>query len=163
MEGLDKLTKAELIAKLEEHSSTEVAAALSQRDMAIAERDKATAESYGILERVTDLEAKLGGAVSAEDKEELERQVQDLSERLAANELTKGDDRPVVKVGDEQFLIVPRAVLIDGQKVPARELARLPEVLAQLVKDGSYVLKNVKLIAAEKAQEAEKAAAAKTA
>lgn len=126
------MKKDELIAKIEELSNTEVATVIAERDQLAA--------------RVAELEAQPAGT-SAEDAAELQRQVQDLSERLAANELTKGDPRPTVKVKNEMMLIIPPFVNIDGERMPAKELARRQDLLERLVKDGSAVLKSVKLIA----------------
>jgi hypothetical protein len=144
MEGLDKMNKAELIAKLEEMASTEVGEAIAARDKAYAMQAEASA-------KVTTLEAQLANGISADDKAELERQVQDLSERLAANEATKGDDRPVVKANGEQVLIVPRQLLVDGEVLTAEQLANRQDILDRLHKEKSGALKSISSILASKA------------
>ena len=156
MEGLDKLTKAELITKLEELANTDAAVAIADRDKAITERDAAYAAQGDLATKLTDLEVKLGNAISEEDKAELDRQLQDLTDRLAANELTKGDPRPVVKVNNEQHLIVAPKVLIDGQVLTAQQLVNRPDLLQRLYDSKSHVLKSVKAIEAEKAAAAAK-------
>lgn len=137
MEDLNKLNKAELIAKLEEMANTDVSTALRQRDEAYAKQSE-------LATKVTDLEVKLAAGVSNEDAAELQRQLDDLTERLAATEATKGDPRPVVKVGGQQMLIIAPLVNIGGTVYTAEQLAGQPDLLAQLHKDGSHVLKPVK-------------------
>lgn len=138
------MNKAELIAKLEEMASTEVGEAIAARDKAYAMQAEASA-------KVTTLEAQLANGISADDKAELERQVQDLSERLAANEATKGDDRPVVKANGEQVLIVPRQLLVDGEVLTAEQLANRQDILDRLHKEKSGALKSISSILASKA------------
>ena len=156
MEGLDKLTKAELIAKLEELANTDAAVAIAERDAAYAAQADAAA-------KVTDLEQKLAATMSAEDKAEMERQLQDLTDRLAANELTKGDPRPVANVNGEQMLIVARKVRMDGEDLTAEQLQKRPDLLKRLYESKSHALRSVASIKAEQAAKAEKAAALKKA
>jgi hypothetical protein len=144
MEDYSKLNKDALIKKLEELEASDVATAIQQRDAALAAHAEAT-------NKVTNLEAKLAASLSAEDKAEMDRQLQDLSDRLAANEATKGDPRPVVKVGEELLIIVPKQVNIDGVVVTNEQLAKRPDLLKRMRDGKSHALRNVKDIQAEKA------------
>lgn len=144
MEDLNKLTKAELITLVEELQATEVGDAIKQRDEAYAKQGE-------LATKVTDLEHQLANATPDEDVAELERQLQDLTDRLAATEATKGDPRPVVKVAGEQHLIMVPKVRIDGEELTAEQLATRADLLTRLHKDGSAVLRSVKSIQAAKA------------
>lgn len=125
-----KLKKDELVDMVIELSTSEVGAAIAQRDEALA--------------KVDELAAKLAEQSTDAEKEELSRQVNDLTERLAATVATKGDPRPVVKVNGKQMLIVAGEVrLNDGRKVKAAALAQDRELLEKLAAEGSSILKEV--------------------
>lgn len=125
-----KLKKDELVDKVIELSTGDVGAAIAQRDEALA--------------KVDELAAKLAEQSTDAEKEELSRQVNDLTERLAATVATKGDPRPVVKVNGKQMLIVAGEVrLNDGRKVKAAALAQDRELLEKLAAEGSSILKEV--------------------
>ncbi|MBL8002850.1 MAG: hypothetical protein JNL05_12915 [Flavobacteriales bacterium] len=97
-----------------------------------------------LAQQVLDLQDELAAAKEAGDTAELERQVQDLTERLAAVEATKGDKRPVVKVKGKQCLIVAAHVLHEGKKLPAAEVAQNPKLLEELLDSGSSLLQVIK-------------------
>ena len=129
-DDLLKLKKDELVDKVIELSTGEVGQAIAQRDEALA--------------KVEALAAKLAEQGTDAEKEELSRQVNDLTERLAATVATKGDPRPVVKVNGKQMLIVAGQVLLsDGRKMKAAELAKDITLLEKLAAEGSSLLKEV--------------------
>jgi uncharacterized coiled-coil protein SlyX len=153
-----KLKKDELVDKLIELSTTEVGKAIEQRDAAYATQgEQAT--------RITDLEVELGNKnaeverltgelqgfsdklkdmATEDEKNELQRQVDDLSARLTATEATKGDPRPIVNVGGKQMIVVAqRFRLPNGKEMTAKELVNSPETCEMLIKTGSSILKEV--------------------
>lgn len=153
-----KLKKDELADKIIELSTTEVGKAIAERDAAWEKQgEQATritdlevelgekkSELEAALRSVEEVKAKLAEMDTDAEKEELSRQVNDLTERLAANVATKGDSRPVVKVQGKHYLfIAQRFRLPDGRTVKAEEAMRDQRMLEALVESGSAVLKEV--------------------
>lgn len=152
MDQYKNLKKEELLAKLEEiTNTTEVGTIIAERDALKLERSTLLSDADKTTEVIRDLRHSVQqlkdkqqelekSSGSAEEVEELTRQVKDLSDRLAANEDTKGDDRPVVTVAGEPHMIMFRKVQIKDREYTAKELAGEKKLLEQLKEMGSSAL-----------------------
>lgn len=146
-----KLKKDELADKVIELSTTEAGKAIAERDAALSNQsEQATritdleTELNDVRGSLEEMKGKLADMDTDEEKAELSRQVNDLTERLAANVATKGDPRPVVKVRDKHMLFVAQRFLLpDGRTMTAEAAMKDPKLMDQLVDSGSAVLKEV--------------------
>ena len=92
-------------------------------------------------QKVSELKAQLAAA----DPAEYERQISDLTERLTGTELTKGDDRPVVKVKGEMCLFVAKQANIPNRGVmTAQQIIDDKKLLEELYDNGSFLLQRMK-------------------
>lgn len=148
MDQYKNLKKDELLAKIEELTSTDAGQAIAERD---------------------ELRAKLEAldktpSADAGETAELKRQVKDLSARLEANEVTKGDSRLVVNIGGEPHMIMFRKLQVGDREYTDKQLAEDSAMLAKLKKEGSGAIVPVATIKARReAEERKKAERAKKA
>ena len=142
------LKKEELLAKIEELTSADAGKAIAERDALQAKLEA--------LEKTPPTDAG--------ETAELKRQVKDLSARLEANEVTKGDSRLVVTIGGEPHMIMFRKLQVGDREYTDKQLAEDSAMLAKLKKEGSGAIVPVATIKARReAEERKKAERAKKA
>ena len=136
------LKKEELLAKIEELTTTDAGKAIAERDAMQAKLEA--------LEKAP--------AADAGETAELKRQVKDLSARLEANEVTKGDSRLVVTIGGDTHMIMFRKLQVGDREYTDKQLAEDKDMLAKLKKEGSGAIVPVATIKARHAAEERKKA-----